>query len=163
MTLDAAYLRAAVPEPVQVLGLRLKPFSLGHYLLLARFNCAYVTGATPTLGDLVLGALVCSQTYADALDFLSGDWQQDVQKWDVKLTRQNVDWKSRVTLLADYIRAGMVTPAYSATEGGSSPSGAPWTELLRVGLLEMGLTEEEVLNRPLALSWWSYLTWREVN
>jgi len=56
------YFEAAYPAPWQVLGVPLKPFSLGHYIKLHRLGCAFVADdAMPaTLKDLVLGVAVCS-------------------------------------------------------------------------------------------------------
>jgi len=61
-TAAASYHDAAFPEPWQVLGLRLRPFSLGHYLKLRRLGCAFVADDTQraTIGDLLLGVIVCS-------------------------------------------------------------------------------------------------------
>lgn len=56
------YSEAAYPAPWQVLGVALKPFSLGHYIKLNRLGCAFVADETKnaTLGDLLLGVAVCS-------------------------------------------------------------------------------------------------------
>jgi hypothetical protein len=56
------YSEAAYPAPWQVLGVTLKPFSLGHYIKLNRLGCAFVADGveTATLGDLLLGVAVCS-------------------------------------------------------------------------------------------------------
>jgi hypothetical protein len=53
---------ATKPEPYQVLGLELKPFALGHYFTLKRFNCAFVSDEAEQLTreDLILACLVCS-------------------------------------------------------------------------------------------------------
>jgi len=56
------YFAASYPEPWQILGLKLRPFSFGHYFKLHRLGCAFVSDKqeTATLGDLLLGVLVCS-------------------------------------------------------------------------------------------------------
>lgn len=53
---------SAFPEPWQVLGVRLHPFSLGHYFKLKRLGCAFVSDevSIANLGDLLLGISVCS-------------------------------------------------------------------------------------------------------
>ena len=76
------YLHSIIPEPVTILGQDLRPFSLGHYLLLQRLECAFVCeDKEPLLGDLLLGLLVCGNTYrhpavlakmAATLDHISG-------------------------------------------------------------------------------------------
>lgn len=62
------YFEAAYPEPYQILGVRLRPFSLGHYIKLSRLGCAFVseTEQNAKLSDLLLGIVVCSMpTSAD--------------------------------------------------------------------------------------------------
>ena len=58
---------AKLPVPYRILGLRLRPFSLGHYIHLRRQGCAFVsdsvTNATPT--DLVMACLVCSMSFEE--------------------------------------------------------------------------------------------------
>ena len=56
---------AAAPEPYRVLGLQLKPFGLGHYMLLQRHGCAFVSHEkeTATRADLIFAVLVCSMTF----------------------------------------------------------------------------------------------------
>ena len=64
-----SYFEAAYPEPWQVLGVPLKPFSLGHYIKLHRLDCAFVSDETKpaTLADLLLGVAVCSmESHPDA-------------------------------------------------------------------------------------------------
>ncbi len=57
--------RATQPEPYRILGLRLKPFSLGHFLILSRHGCSFVApgAATATRQDLVFACLICSMDY----------------------------------------------------------------------------------------------------
>lgn len=58
------YFLSAAPEPWQVLGLTLRPFSVGHYIKLRRLECAFVAdGAVDAqLRDLVVGVAVCSMS-----------------------------------------------------------------------------------------------------
>lgn len=58
------YFTAAYPEPWQILGVNLKPFSVGHFIKLKRLGCAFVAeDSTPaTIGDLLLGIIVCSMS-----------------------------------------------------------------------------------------------------
>ncbi len=58
------YFISAAPEPWQILGLNLRPFSVGHYIKLRRLDCAFVSDeARPVkLSDLVVGLAVCSMS-----------------------------------------------------------------------------------------------------
>jgi hypothetical protein len=58
------YFTQACPEPWQILGVRLRPFSLGHYFKLRRLDCAFVNdeSRTASMYDLLMGIAVCSMT-----------------------------------------------------------------------------------------------------
>ena len=68
----ADYHIAAIPEPYQILGLRLKPFCLGHFMLMSRFGCAFASdvAAAAEHSDLILACLICSRSYEDFLAFI---------------------------------------------------------------------------------------------
>jgi hypothetical protein len=57
------FYQAAVPDGWQILGVRLKPLSLGHLILLHRYESAFVVGGLPTPADLVMSVLICSRTF----------------------------------------------------------------------------------------------------
>ena len=67
--MNAAFLTAAIPEPFTILGRNLKPFSLGHELLFQRFgvNFSVESKDAPRYEDLILGVLLCSQEFDQAL------------------------------------------------------------------------------------------------
>ncbi len=58
------YFISAAPEPWQILGLTLRPFSVGHYIKLRRLDCAFVADELrpAKLSDLVVGLAVCSMS-----------------------------------------------------------------------------------------------------
>lgn len=169
--MTAAYLHAAIPEPVQILGLPLRPFSLGHWLLLSRFDNSFLTGRATGVDDIILAILVCSMSFEEGLKFLSApDREEQITSWSKKLKHkfrqegQTLDFAEKAELFKAYFDAGMVIPNYSATESGTASVGSPWPQVLKLTLMsELGMTETDVLNRPLRLSWWDYLGWRELN
>jgi len=66
MAIANNFFAAACPEPWQILGVKLRPFSLGHYIKLSRLGCAFVSEkeTQATLSDLLLGCVVCSMPTA---------------------------------------------------------------------------------------------------
>lgn len=68
-----AYASACIPDTYTVLGLRLKPLSLGHYLLMRRYGCAYSSDVETDIGfsDLVTAVLICSMTFEECVDFFA--------------------------------------------------------------------------------------------
>jgi hypothetical protein len=74
------YSQACVPEPTTVFGVTLRPFCLGAYLLLRRFNNCFgsdepraglgLEGETPAdavIKDLIPAVCICSMTYEEFL------------------------------------------------------------------------------------------------
>lgn len=70
-----SYASISIPEPFTILGLRLKPFCLGHYILLSKYGCSFVNeGEEVEVGmpDLILGLSICSMTYEQGLKYTKG-------------------------------------------------------------------------------------------
>src|SRR5437588_535962 len=102
--MEAAYFKAAVPEPYRIFGLRLLPLSLGRYRLLRRFGVAFVAEgeATATMQDLVLGILICSMRCRDFLEFIEGeDCQEQLAEWGKRIQKE-IGVDPYFSLLAKY-------------------------------------------------------------
>ena len=132
--MGAAYFKAVIPEPFRILGLTLKPLSLGRYRLLKRFECAFVAEGETSAGvpDLLLGLVICSTRVDEFLAAAESQrLQKDVRRWGRricpqawigllpvvgKLWRKNhsVDVLSKMSLFKKYIEAGSVVPMYWA-------------------------------------------------
>ena len=150
MSVSADFFAAAYPEPWQVLGVKLRPFSLGHYIKLSRLGCAFVSDKEEhaTLSDLLLGIVVCSmpnhvdQSRDEFWQWLSrteGGWRWKLYKFGQWLRSKpvaspaehdafvwgkqigEVDLPSKVKLFADYLDACSVSPAY-VEENKDTPS-----------------------------------------
>lgn len=67
------YAIACYPDEVNILGLQLKPFCLGHYILMRRFGCNYAAEGESQLdfGDFLLGLVICSMTYEENIQFFN--------------------------------------------------------------------------------------------
>ena len=66
-----------VPDTHEVLGIKLRPFSLGHYILLEKNNCALLLGGPATVIDFAIAVVVCSNTFEE---FLEAQRNGEVQK-----------------------------------------------------------------------------------
>lgn len=60
---EAAFSRAARPAPVVVLGLLMRPYSIGHYTLLIREGNPMAESDKATPAQLAEAALLCAQTW----------------------------------------------------------------------------------------------------
>lgn len=170
--IDAFYL-AAVPEPWTILGLKLRPFSLGHIILLHRIESAFVTAGIPTYDDLALSVFICSRTYEEALAafddkglgrFMSA-WARALtggDKWAVRWGWRKgkvIDLASNCRDFANYISAHSKIPSYDFNPADFSQMDCPEVQLVKVRLMrEMHFTESELLNRCWALCLWDYVT-----
>jgi hypothetical protein len=141
MAIANNFFAAAYPEPWQVLGVKLRPFSLGHYLKLSRLGCAFVSDKeeTATLSDLLLGVVVCSMPTTPVAEsdpfwlWLArqrGGWRYRVYSLAQRLRRKpvaspadydaylwgkrigEIDLPSKVKMFADYIEKHSAAPAY---------------------------------------------------
>lgn len=94
---EAALAQAALPAPTVVLGLLLRPYSLGHELFLIREgNCvgnavASIGGKPPEMRDLVEAVLICCQTFAEA-KAMNRDWffELKMKLWGRRLKKVDV-------------------------------------------------------------------------
>ena len=63
--ISAKYYAAERPETPRCLGIKLAPYSLGHRVTLHAYGNSFVTGGEWTFPDLILGVLICSQTFKE--------------------------------------------------------------------------------------------------
>ena len=91
--MERDYHAAALPEPFTILGQRLTPFSLGHLLLLRRFDNAFVIpGGVPTIDDLAFAVFVCSQTFEEATEAIAEpDVHKRIEEWGRNLGHFDLD------------------------------------------------------------------------
>lgn len=147
----ADYSQAAFPSPFQILGLRLKPFCLGHFWLMDRFGSAFVSleDNTATEADVVLGILICSMSYEDFLDFLDEpDFLEKVRAWGKKCRRPEINIDKCCKLFADYIARATRQPVVIFEDEGK-PTGAHWSQTIYLSLIEMGYSPRDATNLPL--------------
>jgi hypothetical protein len=145
------YLGAAIPLPVRVIGTRLKPFSLGHLLLLQRLGNSFVTPGVPfTIGDLLTGIIICSRDYSEAvtaLDSWRASWHARGLGWRVRLS--GVSLVECVAVFRKYIESGSRAPSYVPPQQSGKRIAAPLPMLVKVYLQRhLNYTPAEALNVP---------------
>jgi hypothetical protein len=180
--MKAAYFTAAIPEPFRILGLQLKPLSLGRYRLMRRFDCAFVgeKEASATMGDLVIGLLICSMRCDEFLKFVEAkDFQKQIRKWGKRVSSSpiigRIPWLGRrwrktrsfnviekIALFKRYIEEGSTMPEYIEEHSNNGGGGAHWCQSVEVVLRsEVGWSEEEINESPLTKAFSDYFTWAE--
>lgn len=164
---QSEYYRAAVPEPWTILGLRLRPFSAGHLILLHRAESAFAIGGEASFEDLAFAVFICSQTFESAVKcFSDPDLPKLMRAWHKKLTNRGLFRKPRTIDLfgkseefRSYMDEGCKYPDYIYKGGTSDIGDVPAVQFVKAFLLSRtSMTESEFLNRPWALSIWDFLT-----
>ena len=177
---ERAYVDAAIPEPFTILGLRLRPLSIGHLILLHRLESPFVVssapGATISIGDLALACLVCSKDWLSGVELLEEeDLAKALFKWGLRATRQHgwrilcpwlyqqIDLEQKLGLFSDYLKYHRDGPCYSVEDGKSRSINCPAWQVIRMVLLSRTtLTDREILDRPYRLCVTDFLTLRAI-
>jgi hypothetical protein len=115
---EIIYSRAALPVPATVMGLVLRPYSLGHVLFLMReqnplltfeFQKPSARKGMPgvTKQDLAKAALICCQTYRECADTSSDLFAGlKVSLWRARLRIRGVDFRTELMEFIKYRNAG---------------------------------------------------------
>ena len=153
----ADYFTATMPEPWQILGLRLRPFSLAHYKLLRRFDCAFVSEMPreAARADLLLGVLACSMTPGEFLKFIeTPSYESDLKEWGEKAGAFDLD--ERAEMFQAYIDAHSIIPKYWEEKDGGT-SGAHWSQCVEVCLRsKLNWTSEDLETKSLSEAFADY-------
>ena len=164
-----------MPQPWQILGTAMQPFSLGHHLLFKRLNLPFAGNHDADAGieDILLAIAVCAHTHDEVLAaFLDGSWPTVYRNWRQAVRgpwwrRRNMSpiamAKVEIRFRA-YIKDGYSRPPVwkRSNSAGGLDMTAPWECLLKVRLVEAGFTETEVLNGYLPARWYDYYTAIEI-
>lgn len=165
------YFSRAIPEPYCILGLKLRPLSVGRYRLLKRFNVAFVAdeAAEATVQDLLLGVLICSMRVEEFVEFAaSPNFTKEVRRWSraifphpwiCALPFIGKWWRGRhafnivekMNLFERYIADAQKIPRYTMRHNSPSTNQAHWSHNIEICLRsELGWTGEEINEQPLS-------------
>ncbi len=163
--MDAAYLRAAVPDPFRILATDLLPFSLGHEIALQRFKNKFSIekNEAPGMDDLLTGVFICSQPYSPKISINNFKVPFRVRILAKLLGHQYI--LKAFEEFGRYIKAHTETPDfYSKDDEAREPCGAPTVQAVKVSLMaNLGMSESEALNMPFNLAFWNHLTHLEAH
>ena len=166
----ADYHLACHPDPVTILGVRVRPFTLGHAHLLARMESPFIADGEdgepqpPAIGDVVLGVEICQRDYAAACAFLEQDnaariIEKTARKW-LKRNRAEDD-VSPISEFIHYISHAAQGPRFWVEQKQAAKSGADWLQSLKLGLLKTGRSVAEAMDTPLGEAMWDYAAYWE--
>jgi hypothetical protein len=169
-----------IPEPFQILGLKLLPLSIGRYRRMARHGVGFVseTKATADGADLLLGVLICSMkcrewdeiaASGDIAKIIS-DWMRQIKAappWYLRgkygkilsalwlgrhwRKHHSFDFLQKVTLFQRYIEDAQKIPKFLRKNEGGGMSACHWTQNIEVTLMgELNWRHEDIEERPMS-------------
>lgn len=143
-----AYWKAFLAEPVTVLGVQLRPFSLGHSLLLDVYESPFCKGGAVTLTELVFAVWICSRKFQDAIDDIHKDqFDKECRRWGRKCRR--ADFNREMEVFDQYVSEHSQCPRRWDTPGKKSGGPrVPW-QLAMFWNLCRGQIDESLWDLPL--------------
>jgi hypothetical protein len=150
---DADYLRALYPDRYGVAGVWLKPYCLGHVLLLERIGNPFVSlEREPELDDLRTALAICKRTYPEALKWIGSRF---APLRTPLLFCSHARFLSGVAQFVDYINSSFQHP--DCWQGMGRKMGTPFLQSVKLTLMmHLGKTELEALSCPVSLALWDY-------
>lgn len=154
MPLSADYCKAARSEPPVCIGLRVRPYSLGHDITLRAYNSS-VLSHNPIYSDFILAVFICSRTW--------GEWSGWKDSWKLPLWLKvwgrcagrfdiPAEWKK----FEAYLIEGRQCPEVNVPDQSREMSGA-WESRLKMFIIQkLRFTYEQAMDYPLALAWQDY-------
>ncbi len=158
------YLEAALPDFTVILGKRLLPFSLAHWITLTRLKSPFLDDRHATYRELLEAVWICSHTYEDIIR----RWGAPLANLQIFLTHLRFSWlgfrpvpcKKRIEFMRVHITRGFNRPFLdiNPVEGESSgytEINSPVAQTLLVHLMEKcNQSLSQVMNQPLPFSYW---------
>lgn len=177
--LREAYLKAALPDRHTVLGVPLRPFAIGHQLLLERIGSPFAYCEPAKAEDLFIGLLVCSQSHAEAAETLNSPELPAIVSGFTKAIlraaskpprwwqrRLPVDLAAKLAAFEAYLAAARAIPEFEWNDDPNSELvtlGSHPLHVLKITLMsKLHFTEEQALNCPYALAHWNHATLNEL-
>lgn len=152
MNSTALLLKAAADKPPRCLGLQLRPYSLGHDIILSALDNSFLK-AERDLNDLFIGVFICAHCWDEWKTVRRAWWLPLFLKlWGWHLRKR--DFRKDCEIFESYLQSGYYCPDINVPVGQRrSGTAMPWQQRLKIFLMiKLHMTESEALNRPLALS-----------
>lgn len=159
--MDDTFHRAAIPEPVTVLGRRLKPYSLGHQILLERVRSPILAGSAFTFGDLLVAVSICSRDFNGAVKWLEDGGTASLKWWGFKvwlgIHLGTANLARALQTFRTYLRNGSLcpTPLYD-TNARVKRLEVPLAALALQSLVKGGFSLSDAYNVNYGLALWLY-------
>lgn len=162
--MSAAFDRAAIIKPFTVLGRSLRPYSIGHEILLTAAGNAFAKDSetSPDFGYLAQAVRICRLDYDGAIqEIMTGNLMFRI--WMRYLKHAKVLPALEILKFKAYLRHYRSGPDFTRKgELSRAVTGAPFEQTLKVFLCtKMGFQVERALNYPYCAAVADYLTYLE--
>jgi len=165
---------ALLPVIWTICGVQLKPFSLGHFVILKQLKSPMINEQERDLGIqeglywFFNALLVCALSYEDNLELMQNEaeFEKTYKQFTENLLKnigQEKDWNifSKLHMFKQYMSYYMEMPIFDEEGKPSekSPSGIDWIQNIFVTFKKLGYDDIEILNmnfRKLFYEWTSY-------
>jgi hypothetical protein len=170
------YSNAIIPRKFIICGLELKPFCLGHLIMLEHHKNPIVNleaskvSVQDSLYYFFHALMVCGLTYEENLQLLDNDelyksYADEFTTNLIKNMNNDKNWNllTKLNLFEKYVKWHMEMPLYSE-EGEaetSLPSGTDWRQNLFLIFKKLGYDESEILNMSFKRMFYEWSSWAE--
>lgn len=155
--MESQFVRAIL-EPSQpvIIGVRMKPYSLGHSVILSQIDSGFTAGRFPTFEDLIAAAFVCAHSWEENNRLLRSPFRRwlRLKLWGALAGR--FDIVAATVSMLQYVTAGDV---YPDTEPPKDPEAvrelaAPHSARIYLFLRSSGFSESAAWNMPCNVANW---------
>ena len=147
------FLANILAEPPTLLGLKLLPFSVGHYAILSNLQNPFITSGQQGLHDCIMLILVCSKDYATAKSWIWNLSQADLAKESRKLAKKypNANVGDLTAAIQVYLANFAEFPKVWHKEDSEDQTIPEFIRSVLVTLMrKCRMTESEAINCPLS-------------
>lgn len=148
-SIHSNYLLSEIPEPWRLLGFELRPFSIGHWVLMMRWDC----WPPENEEQKVLGMIFCSMTWDEANRWVAAPWRG---RWDLikarwALKRYSAFKRIRLwRMFNQYLEEHLFKPEYIPAGDGGATTTLPTPLHLKVRLMvDFRIPESDVMDYPI--------------
>jgi len=179
----SSYVKAVMPDDYTILGIVLRPFSLGHYQILARYHSPFVADESARVDlenkEMVVHFLfalaACSRTFEGFNEFIHDKkmFESEMRLWN-RIIRKQIKEDSDFNLVIKmmtfqkYLSEAFTFPGWQNNRDATIPLGQTpakhWVQQIFEDLVSAGnRTESEVRNKhlPEAFNAWLHLKEQE--
>ena len=146
---------AWLSQPPLILGVRLRPFSLGHWLILEALDNSWLPDmpGPQTALDLAMLVNVCARSFDEAREWLWADNRDELKTTASDLAGVWPRLEDAAPLVEKYMRLSCAAPEFWRTPGETAGK-CPACLGLAAAMMKLGKTEAEAWDTPFGCAVW---------